>query len=157
MLEWRPMTSELIRDVPSYRITLFFGPEPVEGTSDVVACVFNVKKRSWKAGVQVVVEISVSQLAALRHNLHLADRLAKHLKALDPHELPYYEARLADCFAQAVSWCKLDLRLRGGLTQDNQRIAADDLTNELNQAAGERIDYIVTYILEELDLAHDPS
>jgi hypothetical protein len=157
MLEWRPMTSELTRDVPSYRITLFFGPEPVEGTSDTVVCVFNVKKRSWKAGIQVAVEINADQLSALRETIRLDDRLAENVKALDPREIFHYRERIADFFAQAVCWCKLDIRLRVGLTQDNQRIHADELTSELNQEASERLDSIVAYILGELDLARDPS
>ena len=58
------MVPESTRDIPSYRVTLFFGPESVEGKPDVQACVFNVKKRSWKAGIQVSVEMSTDQLSA---------------------------------------------------------------------------------------------
>ncbi|NJN70393.1 MAG: hypothetical protein HC801_09040 [Nitrospira sp.] len=35
--------SEATRDVPAFRVTFFFGPEPVEGKTDAVVCVFNVK------------------------------------------------------------------------------------------------------------------
>lgn len=151
------MVPESTRDVPSYRVTFFFGPEPVQGQPDVLACVFNVKKRSWKAGIQVSVEIGAEQLSVLRKKMRLDDRLAKSLAALDPHERPHYQERIADLFAQAVCWCKLNFRLQAGLAQENQRIQADELTSELNQEAGNRVDYILAYILAELDLAPDRS
>ncbi len=112
------MVPESTRDVPSYRVTFFFGPEPVQGQPDVLACVFNVKKRSWKAGIQVSVEIGADQLSVLRQKMRLDDRLAKSLAALDPHERPHYQERIADLFAQAVCWCKLDLRLQAGVAQE---------------------------------------
>ena len=151
------MVPESPRDVPSYRVTFFFGPESVDGQPNVLACVFNVKKRSWKAGVQVSVEMSIDQLSALRQKMRLADRLAKSLTALDPHEHPHYQERIADLFAQVVCWCKLNLRLQAGLAQENQRIRADELTIQLDQEAGNRVDYVLAYILEELDLDRDRS
>ncbi len=157
MVQWRPMIPESTQDVPSYRVTFFFGPESVEGQPDVLACVFNVKKRSWKAGIQVSVEMRTDHLSVLRQKMRLADRLEKSLTALDPREHPHYQERITDFFAQAVCWCKLDLRLQMGLAQENQRIRADELTIELDHAAGSRVDYVLTYILEELDLAPDRS
>ncbi|CUS33739.1 hypothetical protein [Candidatus Nitrospira nitrificans] len=151
------MVPESTRDVPSYRVTFFFGPEPVEGRPDVLACVFNVKKRSWKAGIQISVEMSTDQLAGLQQKMRLADRLAKSLMALDPQERPHYQERMADCFAQAVCWCKLDLRLQAGMAQESQRIQADELAIELDREAGNRVDYVLAYILGELDLAPDRS
>lgn len=151
------MVPESHRDVASYRVTLFFGPEPVEGRPDVLACVFNVKKRSWKAGIQVSVEIGSDQLSALRQKMRLADRLAKSVMALDPHERPHYQERMADCFAQAICWCKLDLRLHAGVAQDNQRIQAEELTIELDREACNRMDYVLAYIVGELDLDSDRS
>lgn len=151
------MASESTRDIPAYRVTFFLGPEAVEEQPDVLACVFNVKKRSWKAGIQVSVEIRTAQLLVLRQKLRLADRLARSVTALDPRERPHYQERIADCFAQAVCWCKLDLRLQAGLAQENQRIQADELTIELDQEASNRADYVLTYILGELDLEPDRS
>ncbi|MEK6584835.1 MAG: hypothetical protein AAB314_00810 [Nitrospirota bacterium] len=145
------------RDVPSYRVTFFFGPEPVEGRPDVLACVFNVKKRSWKAGIQISVEMRTDQLAGLQQKMRLADRLAKSLMALDPQERPHYQERIADCFAQAVCWCKLDLRLQAGVVQENQRIQVDELFIELDQEANNRADDVLAYILGELDLTPDHS
>ena len=157
MVQWRPMAPESTPDLTSYRVMFFFGPELVEGQPDVLACVFNVKKRSWKAGIQVSVEMSTDQLSVLRQKMHLADRLAKSLTALDPRECPHYQERIADFFAQAVCWCKLDLRLQAGLAQENQRIRADELTIELDETTGNRTDYVLAYILGELDLAPDRS
>ncbi|NJN70392.1 MAG: hypothetical protein HC801_09035 [Nitrospira sp.] len=57
-----------------------------------------------------------------------------------------------DVFAQALCRCKLDLRLRSGLAQENQRMEADKLTDELNQEAYARTDDILAHILDELDL-----
>ena len=151
------MVPESHRDVPSYRVTLFFGPEPVEGRPDVLACVFNVKKRSWKAGIQVSVEIGTDQLLVLRQKMRLADRLAKSVMALDPQERPHYQERIADCFAQAVCWCKLDLRLQAGVVQENQRIQVDELYIKLDQEANNRADYVFAYVLGELDLTPDRS
>lgn len=157
MVQWRAMTSESTRDVSSYRVTFFFGPEPVEGRPDVLACVFNVKKRSWKAGIQVSVELRTDHLSVLREKMRLADRLAKSLMTLDSNERPHYQERIADFFAQAVCWCKLDLKLQAGLAQENQRIQADELTVELDQEASNRVDYVLAYILGELDLLPERS
>lgn len=140
-----------------YRVTLFFGPEPVDERPDEVACVFNVKKRSWKAGIQVSVEVHTSQLASLRQQIRLSDRLSSAFSTLDPLERPEYEARAAELFAQAVCWGKLDLYLHSGVTQENQRMPADQLVAELAQALATRAEYVATYILTELDLAHHQS
>ncbi len=152
-----PMVPESTQAAQLYRVTFFFGPESVDGKSDVLACVFNVKKRSWKAGIQVSVEIGLDQLSIIRQEMCLAGRLAKSLVTLDPLERPHYQERIVDLFAQAVCWCKLDLRLRTGVTQENQRIQADELTIELHRETSCRADYILTYILEELDLTSDRS
>jgi hypothetical protein len=160
MLQYRSMSQELspALEPPAYRVTLFFGPEPVGQRLDEVACVFNVKKRSWKAGIQVSVEVRTDQLTSLREAIRLNDRLAQAFSTLDPRERPEYGARATDLFAQAVSWCKLDLGLQAGLTQENQRLLADQWGPELEQAISARTEYVLTYILTELDLTpHEPS
>jgi hypothetical protein len=157
MVQWRHMLSESHRDVPGYRVTFFFGPEPVERQPDVLACVFNVKKRSWKAGIQVSVEMSIDQLSSLRQEMRLADRVAQSLTALDHRERPHYQERILECFTQAVCRCKLDLKLRTGPAQDSQRIRADELSIALEQEARTRADDILAYIFEELDLVCDRS
>lgn len=144
-------------ELASYRVTLFFGPEPVEKEAGVQACTFNVKKRSWKAGVQVSVEIGSEQLANLRHKVRLVDRLAEVLMMLSPDERPAYQERAEDLFVQSVTWCKLDLGLRAGLTQENQRISAVDFVSELDRAVVARTEYVIAYIMTELDVVPDRS
>ena len=148
---------EFARDTSLYRVTLFFGPEPMPGEHSVQACVFNVKKRSWKAGIQVAVEIRTDQLSLLRQAIQLDTRLERSLAALDADARSHCEERVPDLFAQAACWCKLNLVLRIGLSQDNQRLGPDELTAELHQAIADRSEWIMTYILEELDLAVNPS
>src|SRR5215203_3035139 len=113
MLECGRMTPVSSTDSP-YRVTLFFGPEPVEQRPNVVACVFNVKRRSWKAGIQVSVEVAKPQLSDLEQDLQISNRIAPALKTLEEADRQHAQDRLPDLFAQAVSWCKLDLRLNSG-------------------------------------------
>jgi hypothetical protein len=155
MVQWLAMTSERAPELSSYRVTLFFGPESVEGESDVLACVFNVKKRSWKAGIQVSVEIAQTSLARLGHEVRLTERIAEALMSLGTEKREAFRARVDDLFAQAVTWCKLDLCLAAGLAQKNQRIPAADLVPELTQSVAIRAEYVITYILTELDLVSD--
>lgn len=151
MLEWQPMT----RESSSYRVTLFFGPEPVDGTPAAHACVFNVKRRSWRAGIQVAVEISSDQLTTLRRKIQLTDRLTQSFETLVSEERAAREDRVADLFVQAVARCKLDLRLQTGLRQENSRILASELVPELDQAVTSRAEYVLAYVLTELDLTSD--
>ena len=157
MLQYEPMAYESPPELSSYRVTLFFGPESVEKEDGVQACIFNVKKRSWKAGVQVSVEIGSEQLASLRHTVRLADRLAEILMVLSPDERAAYQARAEDLFVQSVTWCKLDLCLRAGLTQENQRISAVDFVSELDRSVVARTEYVIAYIVTELDVVPDRS
>jgi hypothetical protein len=151
------MMKELFGGSSSYRVTLFFGPEPVHGATDVLACVFNVKKRSWKAGIQVSVEVILEQVARLRHELRLMDRLSEALLAIAPEERSACEQRIEDLFVQAVAWCKLALGMEAGLTQENQGIPAAAFVSELDRLVMDRREDVVAYIVSELDLAIDPS
>ena len=152
MLQCATMAHSTPPDATPYRVTLFFGPEPVDDGSTAQCCVFNVKKRSWKGGIQVSVDIAGDQLAALQETVRGAAPITKALDALSDHDRADVEARLPDLAAQAIAWCKLDLRLDAGLSQDNQRIATDEFVSELNQTLLARREYVITYILTELDL-----
>lgn len=151
------MMKELFGGSSPYRVTLFFGPEPVQGTIEVLACVFNVKKRSWKAGIQVVVEIACEQVARLRQALRPTDRLAVPLLALDLEERQAAEQRIEELFVQAIAWCKLARRIETGLAQENQRISCTDLVVDVDRIVVDRQADIVAYILSELDLVPDQS
>lgn len=139
-------------DAAPYRVTLFFGPEPVDGDSTAQSCVFNVKKRSWKAGIQVSVDIATDQLAALQETIRQTAPITRALEQLSEQDRTDAAARIPDLAAQAIAWCKLDLRLAIGLPQENQRLPGHELVAELNQAVPIRQAYVVTYILTELDL-----
>jgi len=138
-----------------YRVTLFFGPEPVAERPNTLACVFNVKKRSWKAGIQVSVHLGHQQLSTLEQRLQLGDRLSAAFGTLDSNERAANEARVPDLFAQAVSWCKLDLHLQQGLVQENQALLPESLQAELEHVVLSRKEYVLSYILTELDLTHE--
>ncbi|MBX3324700.1 MAG: hypothetical protein U0223_05955 [Nitrospira sp.] len=140
-------------DIAAYRVSFFFGPEPVEGKPDVLACLFNVKKRSWKAGVQVAVEVNSSHLSAIERRIQLTDRLAKIFATMETQERAGYQERSGEIFVQAVCRRKLDLQLASGLAQNNQRIPAEGLTVELDQAISEHPEHLISYILDELGLA----
>ncbi|MCP9449653.1 MAG: hypothetical protein NNA21_06305 [Nitrospira sp.] len=151
------MMKELFGGSSSYRVTLFFGPEPVDGATDVLACVFNVKKRSWKAGIQVSVEVMLGQVTRLRHELRLMDRLSEALPAIAPEERSACERRIEDLFVQAVAWCKLALGMEAGLTPESQCIPAAAFVSELDRLVMDRREDVAAYVASELDLAIDPS
>ena len=153
----RAMTAEASPDISSYRVTLFFGPEPVEGEPSILYCVFNVKKRSWKGGIQVAVEVSRDQLDKISKTLRYSESVAKELSGLPTDDQLSYSKRANEYYAQAVCWCKLDLMLQSGITQENQCLAADMLLGELPDAAIKRAGYITSYILDELDLPPDDA
>lgn len=138
--------------VSSYRVTHFFGPEPVEGKPSIEYCVFNVKKRSWKGGIQVAVEIRRDQLDDIANAIRFSDTVTRELANLPTGDRQSHSSRANEYFVQAVCWCKLDLALHSGITQENQCLAADVLTAELQDAATKRASYITSYILDELDL-----
>lgn len=146
------MTIDAPPDATPYRVTLFFGPEPVDGESTAQTCVFNVKKRSWKAGIQVSVDIATDQLVVLQETMRRTASITRALERLSEQDRAFAAARIPDLAAQAIAWCKLDLRLTTGLPQENQRITEKELVTELNQAVLTKQEYVTTYILTELDL-----
>lgn len=144
-------------DQAQYRITFFFGPEPVSGEPKHVSCVFNVKKRSWKGGIQVAVEVSHQQIALARQTLALLDHLTKALAIVPSNERVSYKERADDLLVQAVCGCKLESVLASGLIQENQRIPADRFGDQLERALADNRTAIVSHILRELDLTDAPD
>ena len=135
-----------------YRVTFFFGPDNVPRRPDLLACVFNVKKRSWKGGVQIGVELSQEQLKRVQECGQL-DELIEMIRAkVEPEEFIDYERRARDLFVQQVCWTKLDLAIASGITQENQTIAADLWEEELPGQVLLRSDGIRQAVLAELDL-----
>ncbi|HJT22885.1 MAG TPA: hypothetical protein VJ746_20600 [Nitrospira sp.] len=157
MLQW-PMFTESSSEPSPYRVTLFFGPEQVEGTGSTSACVFNVKKRSWKGGIQVAVEITESQIDSARAGTEFPQWIADALVEIPPDDRAALIERAQDLFVQAVCWCKLELLLQAGITQENQRLASDMWRTQVMEAVLQRADFIRSYVANELDLTRkDPG
>jgi len=146
------MAVEHAPEPSQFRVTLFVGPQPVEGKPLTSSCVFNVKKRSWKGGVQVAVAITQSQIDMLSSEVDLSSWLAQALNDLSDEDRSSHQERASELFIQAVCWCKLDLALQAGITQDNQCLTDDTWTTEVRNTVIRRTNFITSYIASELDL-----
>ena len=135
-----------------FRITFFFGPEETPDRPGVVRCVFNVKKRSWKGGVQVTVELAAAQLERIRDRGQLGELIEMIRAKVEPETFAEYELRARDLFMQQVCWAKLDLAIRAGISQENQTIPAEAFQPELDEFARAKADAIRQAILTELDV-----
>lgn len=135
-----------------FRTTFFFGPEDVPERPEVLRCVFNTKKRSWKGGIQVAVELAWAQLERLRERGLLGELLEMIRARVEPETFAEYEQRARDLFTQQVCRAKLDLAIKEGLAQENQAVGADAFQQELDQAVFARADAIRQGIFAELDL-----
>lgn len=151
----RAMAAEHAPEPSQFRVTLFVGPQSVE--EGRVSCVFNVKKRSWKGGIQVDVNITQSQIDALSREVDFSRWLAQALIDLAADDRPSYEERAQELLAQAVCWCKLDLLLESGIRQENQCLAADRWIDEVRSRVLGRRDFLTSYVVAELDLAPGDS
>ncbi len=140
-------------EVPPYRITFFYGPEPAEGQPARLCCTFNVKKRSWKGGVQIVVEVDERQIARAHAAAGFEAWLKRILSTLPDGERADYEGRARDLFVQYLCALKLDLAIEAGLRQENSRVAAGSFTQELDAAISKQTDRLLSNVLAELDLA----
>lgn len=135
-----------------FRVTLFVGPQPVEGRPFTFSCVFNVKKRSWKGGIQVAVAITQSQIDTLSTELDFSRWLTLALIDLPEEDRTSHRERAHELFIQAVCWCKLDVLLQSGITQENQCLAEDTAIAEVRDSVIGRTSFITSFIASELDL-----
>ena len=138
--------------VPQYRMTLFYGPEWDKSDSEVLYCVFNVKKRSWKGGVQIVVEITQAQLSQIQEAFNFDQWLRKSLKHLPEIERQDYLGRGQDIFVQQICLLKLQLAINVGITQENGRASKDFLVKELDEALEKEESALKGEVLQELDV-----
>lgn len=138
--------------LPLFRVTLFYGPEPAEGDPARLTCVFNVKKRSWKGGVQIAVEVSAAQAAQLQQALSVRAWIAEWLAAIPEEDRPSYEGRACDLFVQEICSMKLALALDRDVRQDNSAVSVDTFVEELDRQVHAAADRIKSNILTELDL-----
>ena len=148
----RAMAFEHAPEPSQFRVTLFVGPQPVKGRPFTSSCVFNVKKRSWKGGIQVAVAITQSQIDRLSTDVDFSRWLAQALIDLSDEDRPSYQERAHELFIQAICWCKLDLALQSGITQENQCLADDTWIAEVRDTMISRTNFITSYIVSELDL-----
>ncbi len=135
-----------------FRTTFFFGPEDVPGRPGILMCVFNTKKRSWKGGIQVAVELTGVQLERLRDRGQLGELVEMLRAKVEPEVFAEYEPRARDLFTQQVCRVKLDLASAKGLAQENQTIGAEAFQDELDRAVLAGADAIRQVILTELDV-----
>ena len=138
--------------LPLFRVTLFYGPEPAEDDPPRVTCVFNVKKRSWKGGVQIAVDVSTAQVGRLQQALHIDAWITKWLAAVPEEDRPSYERRGHDLFVQEICSMKLALALELDMKQDNSALSVDTLVEELDRQVEAMSERIKSNILTELDL-----
>ncbi len=148
----RAMVVEHAPEPSQFRVTLFVGPQPVEGRSGLSSCVFNVKKRSWKGGIQVAVHMTQGQIDRLSADMDFPGWLVRALSDLAAEDRASCQERASEFFIQAVCWCKLDILLQSGITQENQCLAEDRWVAEVGEAVIRRRSFITLYIAAELDL-----
>ena len=80
------MTIPSSSDIAQYRVTFFFGPDTTDGRTDRLRCVFNVKKRSWKGGVQVAVDVAQEHLMRARDRMGYWAWLGQLLQRIEQTE-----------------------------------------------------------------------
>ena len=135
-----------------FRTTFFFGPEDVPERPGILMCVFNTKKRSWKGGIQVAVELAETQLERLRERGLLNELLEMIRARVEPEAFAGHAQRARDLFTQQVCRMKLDLAIEQGLAQENQTVGADAFQQELDRAVLAGADAVRQAIFAELDV-----
>lgn len=138
--------------MPQFRVTLFFGPETDEAAVGILYCVFNVKKRSWKGGVQVVVKLEQGQFARLQKKLGFTEWLQPWLSHVPADERAEFIQRGHDILAQCICQTKLLLAIRERLQQENCELDPFYLTAELDAAVERDEKHLKARILSELDI-----
>ena len=137
---------------PLYRTTLFFGPDAHDSHPDVFYCVFNVKKRSWKGGIQLVVEIAQAHVSRCGRILRFESWLQTTLRHLPKEDYAEYFQRGQDLFLQYLCQAKLQLALDEGLRQETTLLSQDVLAQELEQAILQNGDDLKANLFAELDV-----
>lgn len=139
-------------DPSQYRVTFFFGPEPVEHRPDHLRCVFNVKKRSWKGGVQVGIDVALEYLEQVRREIGFSSWIGHQLQNSSQEERNEAMHRADELFIQSVCTCALNLALHAGIEQQNQVVAVATFVTELQRIIHEQPEQVTDLIRLELDL-----
>lgn len=143
--------------IPLFRITLFYGPEDVEGASDSVHCVFNVKKRSWKGGVQVEVVMKKNQITRLEGFLQFPLWLEAALRGVPAEEHGEYLVKSRDLLVQLLCFHKLQAFIHRGIRQENIQVPGDSFVSETDEAVLREAENLKRQIYVELDLVEAES
>ena len=101
------MTIGSASDLSQFRVTLFVGPQQVQGKPFTHSTVYNVKKRSWKGGIQVAVELNQTQVDQLSGAVGFSQWLETALTVVPAEECASYHERAQDLLVQALygaSW-----------------------------------------------------
>ena len=138
--------------IPLFRITLFYGPEIVEGAVDTIHCVFNVKKRSWKGGVQVGIALRGAQIRRLEKQLEFQSWLEEHLRGVPVDERGDFLQTGNDLFTQFICFHKLKTYIQQGIQQENTQVAGGFLISETDEAVQREAEQIKQQIIVELDV-----
>lgn len=146
------MSTSSSPQIPRYRTTLFFGPEAHETNPDIFYCVFNVKKRSWKGGIQLVVEIAHPHASRCKQILQLETWLRNILRHLPQKDYDEYLQRGQDLFLQCLCQEKLQLAIEGGLRQETTLLSHDVLCRELEDAIRQNGHALKETLFAELDV-----
>ena len=139
-------------ETPDYRISLFYGPDALAGPPPRQRCVFNVKKRSWRTGVQVAVEVADELVIDAKALIDFTPWLLRVLTNVADDERKDYRSRAEDLFVQALCGLKLDLAIQNGLAQENQTLPAHALIHEVTHALSSAGQRLRSRILAELDV-----
>ncbi len=152
MVESSLMSTPSSPQIPRYRTTLFFGPEVHETHDHIVYCVFNVKKRSWKGGIQLVVEMTQPDVSRFKRLLQFESWLRDTLRHFPREDHEEYFQRGQDLFLQYLCQAKLQLALDEGLGQETTLLSHDALSQELEQAIRRDGQSLKQDLLAELDI-----
>jgi len=131
---------------------LFFGPEVHETRADILYCVFNVKKRSWKGGIQLVVEMAQPDVSRFKRLLQFESWLRNSLRHLPAEDYDEYFHRGQDLLLQYLCQAKLQLALDAGLRQETTLLSHDEFSEELEQAIRRDGQSFKQDVLDELDI-----
>ena len=138
--------------IPLFRITLFYGPESFEGDSESIHCVFNVKKRSWKGGVQVDIVVGKNQIRRLENQLRFQEWITDLLQIVPEDDREVYVKQGTDLFTQFICFHKLEAYIRQGIKQENTQVLWNFLILETDEVIQREAEKIKQQIKIELDI-----
>ena len=138
--------------IPLFRITLFYGPEKFDGASETIHCVFNVKKRSWKGGVQVDIVVEIDQIEQLENHLEFRPWMDKLLRVVPREEREDYFKQGNDLWVQFICFHKLGIYIGQGIKQENAQVPGGLLIPETDEVIRREAQNIKKQIMVELDI-----